>query len=257
MKNLHTEFLRTDFGHEVYDSWYLEHARHNFEERDFIQKHFPFYENVLQLSKNDIILDAGCGIGSYTLEFARRGYNVVGMDVSPNFLSEAKKITQNEGLEIEYILSDYNEMSFGERFSVVFFEGSFFYQSKEGLVSLLYRIRKALTTDGRAYFVHSNPIFRKQQFPFENRSEIKKNVIVIEKGEYDENEGGERCVWMKIDHETHKHYKCDYFNMHLPPEKLKGCFLEAGFTDFHFYKKREIGDFDPEKDAGFSVVLIK
>lgn len=257
MINIPSEFLRTDFGHEVYDRWYLEHARHNFETPEFVRKHFPFYENVLMLSKNDIILDAGCGIGSYTREFARRGYHVVGMDKSPNFLAEAVKITQSESLEIEYVLGDYNDMSFDETFSVVFFEGSFFYQSKEELVTLLKHIYKILTSDGRVYFVHSNPFFRKQQFPIENRSEIEKNVFVIEKTEYDENESGERCVWMKIDLETQKHYKCSYFNMHLPPEELKDCILRAGFMVFNFYTKRGSGDFDPKNDNGFSVVLKK
>ena len=48
-------------------------------------------KTLLQLSKSDNILEAGCGIGSYSRAFARRGYQVVGMDLSPNFLSEAKK----------------------------------------------------------------------------------------------------------------------------------------------------------------------
>ena len=48
------QLLRTDFGHEVYDRWYLEHARHNFEAPDFVQKHFPFYEEVLQLTKHEL-----------------------------------------------------------------------------------------------------------------------------------------------------------------------------------------------------------
>jgi len=257
LDKLPSKFHRTDFGHEVYDSWYLEHARHNFEEPDFVRKHLPFYEKVLQLSKDDNILDAGCGIGSYTREFARRGYNVTGTDMSPNFLSEAQKITKNEGLEIEYLLGDYNEMCFEEVFSVIFFEGSFFYQSKEGLVDLLNRLHKALTPNGRAYFVHANPHIRKQQFPYENRSEIKNNVYVLEKAEYDENAGGERCEWLKIDLETQKHYKCDYFNMHLSPDELKECLVEVGFSDFHFYKKREIGEFDPLKDNGYSVVCIR
>ena len=43
-------------------------------------------------------------------------------------------LMQRENLEIEFILGDYNEMSFEENFTVIFFEGSFFYQSKEGLI---------------------------------------------------------------------------------------------------------------------------
>ena len=107
------------------------------------------------------------------------------------------------------------------------------------------------------YFVHSNPHIRKQQFPIVNLSEIQKNVYVLEMAEYDEKDGGERCIWGKIDLETQIHYKCDYFNMHLPPDELKDCLIKAGFTDFDFYKKREIREFDPLNDSGFSVVCRK
>lgn len=251
------EFLRTDFGHEVYDKWYLEQGSYNFEAPEFVERHFPFYEKALQLSKSDKILEAGCGIGSYSRAFARRGYHVVGMDLSPNFLSEAKKITQHENLEIEFILEDYNEMNFEERFNVIFFEGSFFYRSKEGLISLLKRIHKALTPNGRVYFVHSNRSIIKKQFPMDNLSEIKKNVFVLQRGEYDESNDIQRCSWLKIDLETHKHYKCDFSIMHLPPDEIKNCLIEAGFKDFHFYKKRSLEDFHPENDNGFSVVAEK
>ena len=257
MTPISNEFMRTDFGHEIYDRWYIENASHNFESPEFVRQHFPFYEKALRLSKNDKILEAGCGIGSYSREFARRGYHVVGMDMSPNFLAEAKKITQHENLEIEYILGDYNEMNFEEKFSVIFFEGSFFYPSKARLVSLLKRIRHALMPKGRLYFVGSNPSMRKKQSPMAEWSAIQENVFVLQKAEWDEADEGERCSWLKIDLETQQHYRCDFFNQHLPPDEIKNCLVAAGFTDFHFYKKRRLEDFHPENDNGFSVVAKK
>ena len=251
------EFLRTDFGHEVYDKWYLGPGNYNFEAPEFVRRHFSFYEKALLLCKDDKILEAGCGIGSYSREFARRGYDVVGMDLSPNFLLEAKKITERENLEIEFILGDYNEMRFEEKFSVIFFEGSFFYQSKEGLMSVLNRIHKALTPKGRVCFGHPNPSITNKQFPMSNWSEIERNVFVLEKGEYDAGDDIERYTWLKIDLETQKHYRCDYSTKHLPPDELKNCLVEAGFMDFHFYKKRRLEDFHPENDNGFSVVAKK
>ena len=256
MHDLPCELIRTDFGHEVYDGWYLEHASYNFEAPEFVERHFPFYEKALSLSKEDKILEAGCGIGSYSRAFARQGYHVVGMDLSPNFLAEAQKITQTENLEIEFILGDYNEMSFEEKFSVIFFEGSFFYRSKEGLVLLLKRIHKALTPDGRLYFVHANQSIKKQRFPQATWSEIKENVFVLQNQEYDESNDGTKCIWLKIDLETQKQYKCDYFVKCLSSDELKDCLVAAGFTDYHFYKKRRIADFQPEDD-GFSVVAKK
>ena len=257
MNSLSNEFLRTDFGHEVYDGWYLGPGSYNFESPEFVEKHFPFYEKALLLSKNDKILEAGCGIGSYSRAFARHGYHVVGMDLSPNFLLEAQNITRRENLEIEFILGDYNEMSFEERFSVIFFEGSFFYRSKEGLMSLLNRIHKALMPNGMVYFVHPNPLITNKRFPEASGSEIERNVFVLQKGEYDEANDIERYTWLKINLETQKHYRCDFSVKHLPPDELKNCFGEAGFMDCRSYKKRRLGEFHPGNDDGFSVVARK
>lgn len=257
MNDFAGEFLTTDFGHEVYDSWYLKQGRYNFESREFVERHFPFYEEVLQLSKNDYILEAGCGIGSYTRVFARHGYHIVGMDLSHNFLAEAKKIAQHENLAIDFILGDYNKMSFESQFSVIFFEGSFFYTSKEGLIALLSRIHKALKVNGRLYFVHHNQDSIKKRLPWTKQDEIEKDVFVIQQAEYDENDDVEKCSWIRINHKTKKHYRCNFTVMHLSPVELRESLMAAGFNDFHFYKKREIGDFDPKNDNGFSVVAKK
>ncbi|MXZ00974.1 hypothetical protein F4Y93_10130 [Candidatus Poribacteria bacterium] len=69
--------------------------------------------------------------------------------------------------------------------------------------------------------------------------------------------GLERSTWLKIDMETQKHYKCAYSQKHLPADELKNCLVEAGFMDFHFYKKRSLEDFHPENDNGFSLVARK
>jgi len=37
------------------------------------------------------VLDAGCGTGRYAIELARRGYNVNGMDISPELVDEARR----------------------------------------------------------------------------------------------------------------------------------------------------------------------
>lgn len=250
-------FLRTDFGHEVYDGWYLNNGNYNFESPEFVRRHLPFYEKALQLTKEDRILEAGCGIGSYSREFARKGYNVVGMDLSNNFLSEARNITQSENLEIEYILGDYNEINFKDDFSILFFEGSFFYQSKEGLITLLKRIYQALMPNGRLYFVHPNPTILNKQFPMDDWTEIDKDLYVLQKTVYDECDDVERTTWLKIDLVTQKHYRCDYILKHLSHNELDNCLVDAGFAEIHYYKKRRLEIFQPDIDNSFSVVAKK
>jgi 2-polyprenyl-3-methyl-5-hydroxy-6-metoxy-1,4-benzoquinol methylase len=43
----------------------------------------------LNLPKNGLILDLACGIGRHSILLAESGYNVVGIDISPEYISIA------------------------------------------------------------------------------------------------------------------------------------------------------------------------
>lgn len=75
------------------------HAWASFAE-DCFQKYFP--------GKVDAVLDLACGTGSMTLELARRGYDMIGVDVSPDMLAVARERAEEAGLSdrILYLCQD-------------------------------------------------------------------------------------------------------------------------------------------------------
>ena len=46
--------------------------------------------SVMGVDVGSRLLDAGCGTGDYAIEFARRGYEVTGIDLSPAMIEEAR-----------------------------------------------------------------------------------------------------------------------------------------------------------------------
>jgi SAM-dependent methyltransferase len=52
------------------------------------------------------ILDAGCGTGRYTLELARKGYVVTGLDVSPQLIEEAQRRASHMSLPVSFAVGD-------------------------------------------------------------------------------------------------------------------------------------------------------
>jgi len=52
------------------------------------------------------ILDAGCGTGRYSLELARRGYVVAGLDVSPPLIEEAQQQARHTSLPVAFSCGD-------------------------------------------------------------------------------------------------------------------------------------------------------
>lgn len=57
-----------------------------------------FLMDVLELSPGDRVLDVGCGPGRHSLEFARRGVRVHGIDISDTFVDLARAAAGAEGL---------------------------------------------------------------------------------------------------------------------------------------------------------------
>lgn len=53
-----------------------------------------------------MILDLGCGTGSFCIEMAERGYEMIGIDLSPEMLSCAKTKTLEKKLDILYLNQD-------------------------------------------------------------------------------------------------------------------------------------------------------
>jgi SAM-dependent methyltransferase len=71
------------------------------------------------------ILDLGCGSGHHALELARRGFGVVGVDISGDLVSYANEITfatteaDGERLDLEFLQSDLRDLTFAGEFDVV------------------------------------------------------------------------------------------------------------------------------------------
>jgi len=49
------------------------------------------------------VLDMGCGTGRHSVELAKRGYKMIGVDLSARMLAEAQKAADTAGVQIELI----------------------------------------------------------------------------------------------------------------------------------------------------------
>ena len=65
------------------------------------------------------ILDLGCGTGRHSIEFANRGYNVVGIDVAETYLSEAKSKAKELNLNINFRLQRGSDLKEKEVFDFI------------------------------------------------------------------------------------------------------------------------------------------
>jgi len=74
---------------------------------------------LLGIERGAKILDLCCGIGRHSLELARRGYSVIGVDLTEEYLAKARKQAESEGLYIEFVRSDMRRFCQIESFDAV------------------------------------------------------------------------------------------------------------------------------------------
>src|SRR4030065_1024204 len=92
---------------EEYDAWYKTSLGALC---DKLEKELVF--SLIAIKHGDAVLDAGCGTGNYTIELAKRGANVVGVDSSEEMLDRARGKAQKTGTEATFQVANAMNLPF-------------------------------------------------------------------------------------------------------------------------------------------------
>ena len=86
-----------------------------------------FLLEELELAPGASILDVGCGTGRHSIELARRGYTLTGIDLSAQMLAQAAEAAKASGVQVEWVHADATSFSFLKQFdaAICLCEGAF------------------------------------------------------------------------------------------------------------------------------------
>jgi SAM-dependent methyltransferase len=109
-----------------------------------------FVVDSLGVGDGGRILDLCCGFGRHTLDLAKRGYDMVGLDLSLPLLQKALGEAQRRKLSIKFIHGDIRELNFQEVFDATFcWHTSFGYFDDKTNFEVLRGVHRALKPGGR------------------------------------------------------------------------------------------------------------
>ena len=75
------------------------------------EKWADYIEEIFKINGKDpkLVLDLGCGTGSITNILAKRGYDMIGVDLSPDMLNVAREKAVDQELDVLYLCQDVRE----------------------------------------------------------------------------------------------------------------------------------------------------
>lgn len=194
----------------------------------------------LHLSKDTRLLDCPCGIGRLCIPLARQGIEIVGVDISPDYIDELNRKAGAESLPIQTKLADMRNLPFENEFdaamnlftSIGYFEDDV---ENQKVIDSAYR---ALKPGGRFLLDTVNRDWLAKNFTssnWENRGEFR----LLQRRTFDFERSIETCHWTFIRGKK-EHVYCvplRWYSLH----ELVGMFRAAGFVDIEHF-----GDFDEE-----------
>ena len=121
------------------------------------RRQVDFVVRSLRLSPGARILDVPCGYGRHAAELARRGFRVVGVDLSRAMVAEARR-RWTEGPRLRFLRGDMRRLKArGEFDAVVNLYTSFGYFSPRENLAALGRLARALRPGGLLLIDHRDP----------------------------------------------------------------------------------------------------
>jgi 2-polyprenyl-3-methyl-5-hydroxy-6-metoxy-1,4-benzoquinol methylase len=105
--------------------WYealFDNYAHTYDHETFTKgtvQEVDFIEQEIDFNKKKRILDIGCGTGRHSIEMAKRGYSVTGIDLSESQLKRAREKATEAGIDIKFELHDARLLKFKNEYDVV------------------------------------------------------------------------------------------------------------------------------------------
>ncbi|MFW9916587.1 MAG: SAM-dependent methyltransferase [Candidatus Thorarchaeota archaeon] len=181
---------------DVSSDWYRK-----FFERDYLRVYKDFFPierttqevegilDILNLEKGASILDLCCGQGRHSIELAKRGFQVTGLDLSEIHIQEARQASEAQILDIKWLRKDMRDIpeEFAGNFDAIInmFSAFGYLESQEEDIKVLKAVRRSLKPDGQFLMEIMNREFVIRHFKPKDWYYTSDGLLILEERRFD------------------------------------------------------------------------
>lgn len=158
MKAMGSDWYRRIWTLDIRDQSWVEDTRNQVD----------FLVDAMHLMPGQRILDLACGFGRHALELARRGFSVVGVDITPEYVRYAQEQAAREGLDARFLCMDIRTVSFKNEFDAALSmaDGAIGYLENDAENRKIFEVvSRALKPGGRHFMDIMNADYADTHFP--------------------------------------------------------------------------------------------
>lgn len=197
-------------------------------------------EKALALAgvESGAVLDLCCGPGRHSVELAKRGFRVTGVDRTPFLLNKAKTSAAEQKLDIEFILSDMRDFTRPRAFNFILnmFTSFGYFDNKGEDLKVLRNMHESLQSGGALLIdVFGKEVMARKIKPITVMEGGE--ALIVERHEIFDDWSRLRNEWIVIKGERVNRFK--FHHIVYSGQELKSLFEQAGFEDIKLF-----GDLD-------------
>ncbi len=156
---------------EIQEDWYRHAYPPEMDELPWADKTGAEVERAITMLRprgDERVLDLGCGTGRHSLELARRGFSVLGVELLEENVQLAREKAADQGSSAEFLAADLRELDFFEQFDFVlnFNDGGIgYFETEAENLRTFAVIARALKPGGRHLAQTPNRLHAERHMP--------------------------------------------------------------------------------------------
>lgn len=177
------------------------------------------------------VLDLACGRGRHSVELARRGFRVTGVDLSPRSLELARAAAREAEVELELVHSDMREIGYASEFdaAINLFTAFGYLEDEADDLLVLERVARALVPGGSFLLDTLNPLWLARGFRPREWQRFEDGTVMLEERFYDPLRGRSDGIWTFVRPDGTRSELRHSLRLYTPAE-LAGMFRAAGLA---------------------------